>query len=332
LKKLSGVLLNRIDKIEAQDERFQALLSLAPNLAPESIEKALKVAEKIERLARWHEVLIAMAPHFTHELFLQIIATPTHFKNREATLRKLVPHIPINLFADALKITREINSPNISCAVLGKLIPRIEDPILMLEALSVSVHLGSSAFATVRSRLQERLQQRPNLLPKVKVLKLAKDLLSNKSYYACAESLITLIPYISSNNLLLEVLKIARSIDDVEADNSRINALAVLNHDISENYCKGFDNNSFYANWQQDSEEWKRLVAEDFQEHFRWMRRRWDYSYDSYETNLAVWRAIGNEVIDKAFCQAPRSGSIPLWQIHRFWENTGKDSRVLSEP
>jgi hypothetical protein len=107
-------ILNRIDEIKNEDELFQSLLSVAPNLSSKSVERAIKVATKINRLSRWQEVLILMAPHFTHNLFQKIINTPKHFKNRESTLINLSFHIPPTLFADTLKITREIGQSNIT--------------------------------------------------------------------------------------------------------------------------------------------------------------------------------------------------------------------------
>lgn len=342
-------ILNRIDEIEDQDERFQALLSLAPNLAPEFMGKALKVAEKIKSLARWNEVLIAMAPDFTHELFLEILNTPMHYANREATLINLSSHIPPTLFTDALKITREINKSNISAAVLNKLIPRIEDPIVILEALSVSGNLDSSVRAKFAfdSRLQQRFQQRLDLLQEAEALKLADNFLSAKNYHACAQTLVNLIPYLSSNSLL-QALEIARSINDKEASNSRINSLAILNHNILENHLNASDNNSLYADWYGDSEKWKRRVAENFQKNLHWIERSYSewmwmerrhsdrmwmetsQPEDIYATNLAVWRAIGNEVIDKIFCQAPRSRAKVLALLYYYFEGS-QQTQIFEE-
>jgi CHAT domain len=335
-------ILNRIDEIEDQYERFQALLSVAPNLGSESLKKALEVAEKIKHLSRWHEVLISMAPHFTNELFFKILNTPAHHKNRGATLINLSPHIPSTLFTDALKITSEINRSNISASVLNNLIPRIEDPINILEALkvlSISVYIDSETRANLYSQLQPWLQRRHDLLPEA--LKMAKDFLSTKDYHACSEILINLIPYLQSNNLLLQALKIAYTINDTEASNFRINALTLLNHNISESYFNTSDNNDLCLTWDRDSENWKRCVPINFQENLRWIgesysdwmwtkrtysEKVWrESSYENiYAKNLAVWRAIGNEVIDQEFCQAPRLRAKVLALLYYYFEGKQK--------
>ena len=327
--------LNHIDEIEDQNERFQALLSLAPNLAPACIKRALEVAEKIKNSSKWQEVLIAMAPHFTDELFLEILNNPKRFGDnlmssgdRRATLMNLSPHIPHDVFKCALQITREINRSNISASVLGNLIPRIEDPMLVLEVISISADLDPRIRTKFNSQLQQKLKQRIDLFPEAEALKLAEDLLLHKSYYA-AETLVTLIPCLSSKSSLLKALEIAHIIDDAEGNTSRINALAVLNHDIAESHSKASDNKSLCESYQDTgSNKWKKEITEEFTNHIRWIPdiySRWiqieerDAKY-IYEKNLAVWRAIGNEAIDRTFCQTPRSKAKVLALLYYYFE------------
>jgi hypothetical protein len=237
--------------------------------------------------------------------------------------------------------------PCITTAVLGNLLPRIEDPILILEALSISISLDSSICNTIASQLQQKFQQRLDLLSEVEALKLevealklAEDLLSSKNYDDCAQTLVTIIPFLSSNSLL-KALEIARSINSNEANNSRIDSLTVLNHNILENHFNASDNNSLYADWHRDLEEWKRWVASKFQYNLSWIESSYSewmqmegyferiHSEDIYATNLAVWRAIGNEAIDKRFCQTSRSRAKVLALLFYYFE--GKQQTQIFE-
>lgn len=352
-------ILNRIDEMEDEDERFHALLSLAPHLAPESIGKAIKVADKIKLSSRWQDILIVIAPHFTPELFLEILNTPTHYANREATLINLSPHIPSALFTDALKITREINKSNISAAVLEKLIPKIEDPIIILEAIC-SLSLDSSIYDKFNFLLQQKIQKRQGLFPQLEALKLAEFFLSNNKYYSCARILVILIPYLSFN-FLEQALKIARAINDNEASNLRINALKTLNQDI-ENCSRASKDNTLLKDWYKNVEGWKKKVVWRFQDNHSWISRSYfdwasrvgkyldypeyisfgDYpenpNYQEYRNypeyiyvkNLAVWRAIGNEVIDKEFCHTARYRVKVLALIYYYFEGS-QQSQIFEE-
>jgi CHAT domain len=121
-----------------------------------------------------------------------------------------------------------------------------------------------------------------------------------------------------------EIIKMAGG-----ANCNRINALAVLNHDIAESHSKASGNKSLCESYRDTgSNKWKKEITEDFTNHIRWIPdtySRWIrieeiYAEYIYETNLAVWRAIGNEAIDRTFCQAPRSKAKVLALLYYYFE------------
>lgn len=251
-------------------------------------------------------------------------------RSSDVDLINLIPQIPSALFKDVLEITDKVSKSATRAGVLNKLIPRIDDSSLFLEAFRIAIETEQyDSRSFILEMLKSQLRQNPDLLPKVESLKLAEDFLSTKDYYACSEILITVIPYLS-RNLRISALKTAYKIDDNTAKILKEKSLIELENKLSKSLLQDLQEEYLYADWSKSSDDWKIIVAEEYKENKRWKLRQPGY-YEEYSHNfdLALWRATGNEIIDHKFCKAARARAKVLALLYYCF--SGKEQNQIFE-
>ena len=251
-------------------------------------------------------------------------------RSSDVDLINLIPQIPSALFKDVLEITDKVSKSATRAGVLNKLIPRIDDSSLFLEAFRIAIETEQyDSRSFILEMLKSQLRQNPDLLPKVESLKLAEDFLSTKDYYACSEILITVIPYLS-RNLRISALKTAYKIDDNTAKILKEKSLIELENKLSKSLLQDLQEEYLYADWSKSSDDWKIIVAEEYKRYKRWKLRQTEY-YEEYSHNfdLALWRATGNEIIDRKFCKAARARAQVLALLYYCF--SGKEQNQIFE-
>jgi hypothetical protein len=150
--------------------------------------------------------------------------------NRAVKLINLIPELTTpNSLSQALRIVAGISNSATCLTALSKLIPHLSyDQIL--EALKIACNI-----TLPESRSKALTQLSSLLIPDSpqEAIKVARELVSTRSYYACAEFLVVNLPQ-TYPELLKDIFKIACEIDDCRDNENRIDALTKLNNNLEK--------------------------------------------------------------------------------------------------
>jgi CHAT domain len=234
----------------------------------------------------------------SEEKILDALASINGLKNSSERAQKLVNLIPElttpDLFSQALEIVAGISNPAACVFALSKLSPHLgNDQILEAIVIASGINQLKSRYVAT-TNLSSRFT--PDLVPKA--LEKARELISAKSYCACIEILVAIIPQ-ASPEFLQAVLVIFHEINDNESRESRIHALTELNENL---------------------EQFSNSLSIDLDD---------AYSPDYSSKYSSYYRAKKNEEIDREFCNIPRTKAKFLGLLYYYLE--GKQCSQIFE-
>lgn len=353
-------ILNSIDKIEDKDKKVQAFQKNAPYLTTSNLQiKAIEIAANTQNHSIWQSLLIEIAPLITREVFSEVFDTDKYFniEKRESTLINLSNSRfcpKFTLFKETLEITEKFKKKGSRTSIIENIIPRISDSKLIFNALKIGCI--NSTIDKTRKVLNDRFQQSPELIPSElntlelanefidceqykayfdlftimfpylsdysQIWKLSEKLVHAKRYDTYADLLEIVLPYLSEDSLS-EALETALTIRDFKSEQQCINKMQELDLCISESFSRNEDSKFLFDRWQKSSDDWQCTVAELYRIYIiKW----------SNVGNLAIWRAIGNEVIDiyLRFGYVPRIRARILAILYYYFEGE-KQTIIFNE-
>lgn len=232
---LQGEVLMAIEQINSEDERADALITLAPHMEsatlkeyPRVLSQALSIAIGMQRRPLRARMLVSLAPHLTPDLQVEAIADVNSLpseRERANLLVQLAPTLPEPMIVASLAVAYAMREPENRVQALATL-ARYASPTMrhqtLLDALASANNIASH-YERVRV-LVSLLELMPPIMREQTVTNALESarLIDNESARARAISL--LAPHL--NDLLLErALHIASELTNVE---HRLNALIGL--------------------------------------------------------------------------------------------------------
>lgn len=312
--------------------------------------KAIEIAANTQNHSIWQSLLIEIAPLITREVFSEVFDTDKYFnkEKRESTLINLSNSRfcpKFTLFKETLEITEKIEKKGSRTSIIENIIPRISDSKLIFNALKIGCI--NSTIDKTRKVLNDRFQQSPELIPsESNTLELANEFIDYEQYKAYFDLFIIMFPYLSnysqiwklseklvhakrydiyadlleivlpylSEDSLSEALETALTIRDLKSEQQCIDKMKELDFCISESFSRNEGSTILFDRWQEISDDWQYRIAELYRRYI--LDIRW-----SNAGNLAIWRAIGNEVIDLQFSRVPRIRARILAILYYYFED-----------
>ncbi|MEI3648994.1 MAG: hypothetical protein V6D39_03235 [Dolichospermum lemmermannii FEM_B0920] len=212
-----------------QDGRYRAnvLKKLIPHCPENLLPEVLKVARSIQDGRYRANVLKELTLYFP-EIWTEVLEASGSAEDgysRASVIKELIPYFPENLFPEVLEVARSIEE-YYRVSVIKELIPHCPENLLP-EVLETARSIQNGSYRA--DVLKKFIPHFPEIW--TEVLETARSI-QDKS--ELARLITSLLPCMSSE-CLPELLELARSIEDIEARENRIQALRRLEQNSHRN-------------------------------------------------------------------------------------------------